>query len=94
MRPNYHPTQGMRVDNEGVVRFRQNRIVRVLLDTSKLDLNDIAGMGFPIEDRVQLAQLIGYSLGGFAELPYVTDAVYRRAVKEADKAKQRHRRKK
>lgn len=43
------------------------------------DLNELARMDFPQEDRVQLAQLIGYSLDGFAELPYVTDKDYARA---------------
>lgn len=37
-------------------------------------------MDFPQEDRVQLAQLIGYSQEGFGELSYVTNKDYARAV--------------
>lgn len=44
------------------------------------DLNELARMDFPQEDRVQLAQLIGYSQEGFGELSYVTNKDYARAV--------------
>lgn len=66
-------------DDDGVVRFRQNAIVRYLLDAGHLDLNDIALRRFDDEDRAQLAQLIGYSLSGFSELSYVSDELYEQA---------------
>ncbi len=66
-----HPQQPMVVDKEGTVRFRGNAIVRTLLDTGKLNLNDLASMPFSQEDHIQLAQLIGYSVDGFGELSYV-----------------------
>lgn len=36
-------------------------------------LNELAMMDFPAEDRMQLAQLIGYSVHGYAELNYVQE---------------------
>lgn len=60
----------------GIKRFRVNKIVEDLLDFSSLHgfgLNEIATKDYSRADRVQLAQLIGYSLSGFGELPYVTD---------------------
>jgi biotin synthase-related radical SAM superfamily protein len=66
-------------DDNGVLRFRQNAIVRYLLDAGHIDLNDIALRRFDDEDRAQLAQLIGYSLSGFSELSYVNDETYEQA---------------
>jgi hypothetical protein len=69
-------------DDKGVIRFRENAIVRHILDVASehgANLNDIACRPFSTEDREQLAQLIGYSIGGYAELPYVRDETYARA---------------
>lgn len=71
-----HPTQPIYLDDKGVGRFKPNRIVRTLLDTGKLDLNDLGCMEFSREDREQFAQLIGYSVTGFGELSYTSDEVY------------------
>lgn len=71
-----HPMQPLVIDNEGVVRFQKNEIVRFLLDWATeqgVDLNTLAGMHFSQADRTQFAQLIGMSLCGFHELPYVSD---------------------
>ena len=76
-----HPIQPL-VNVEGIVRFKQNKIVRVLLDTGKLNLNDLAVMPFDGEDWEQFAQLIGYSLSGFSDLSYVTDETYTEAAKQ------------
>lgn len=85
-----HPTQPLAADNGGIVRFKENQIVRKLLDRSreglKTDLNDIACMEFSQEDRQQFAQLIGYSLSGYGELPYVDDAAYHVASELAESA--------
>ncbi len=73
-----HPMQPLVRDEHGKVRFKANAIVRALLEAGregrKLDLNDIACMDFTQDDRVQFAQLIGYSLSGFHELSDVPDA--------------------
>lgn len=57
-------------------RFVPNRIVQHLLDNGGIDLNDIAMLSFTNEERMQFAQLIGYSLGGYSELSYVSDESY------------------
>lgn len=75
-----HPMQPLGMDDNDTLRFKGNAIVNTLLDTGKLDMNDIAGMPFSKEDRVQFAQLIGYSLCGFGELQsYVSDDDYNQA---------------
>lgn len=70
-------------DERGVLRFRENAIVRYLLDraTTKgiTDLNRIAMRGFSQEDQEQFAQLIGYSIAGYHELSYVSDESAARA---------------
>jgi hypothetical protein len=71
--------------HDGVARFKANRIVALLLDTGKLNLNDLARMEFSDEDRMQLAQLIGYSVSGYGELSYVSDASYAKAQRQARK---------
>jgi hypothetical protein len=60
---------------DGVSRFKANAIVQHLLDTHPTsDMNALACMNFTDEDRMQFAQLIGYSLVGYSELSYVSDA--------------------
>lgn len=80
-----HPVQDLHLDETGVVRFRENKIVDDLLEFATprgFDLNHIARSNYSRHDQVQFAQLIGYSLGGFSELQrYVTDEDY--AVAEA-----------
>jgi hypothetical protein len=74
------PIQPLYKDEGGVLRFKPNRIVRALLDSSVLDMSKLAMMDFTNEERGQFAQLIGYSLSGFAELSYVSDETYETAA--------------
>lgn len=74
-----HPIQPLRTDDKGVIRFQENKIVRDLLDYSQargFGLNEIATRDYDREDRMQLAQLIGYSHSGAGSLSIVTDEVY------------------
>lgn len=68
-----HPMQPIYRDKHGVVRFKENKLVAFLLDAGPFDMNQIAMMNFSDEDREQFAQLIGYSVSGFGELPYAHD---------------------
>lgn len=78
--PDY-PMQPLYRDPDGTVRFQTNAIVRFLLDAGPFDLNMLAKVPFSDEDRAQFAQLIGYSVSGWGELSYVSDAAYDEAVK-------------
>jgi hypothetical protein len=80
---NRQPDQPLVRDEHGTVRFRENAIVRHLLDAGGTDLNRLALLPFSQEDREQFAQLIGYSVCGFGELPYVSDEAYARAQRAA-----------
>lgn len=71
-----HPIQPLQLDGKGVLRFKENAIVRHMLDKGGFDLNYLAAQDFSVEDREQFAQLIGYSLSGYSELGYVTDSTY------------------
>lgn len=75
-----HPVQPLVRDDRGITRFKENKIVRYLLDNGPFTMNDIALLGAPREDHVQFAQLIGYSLSGFGDLSYVKDKDYERAA--------------
>jgi hypothetical protein len=96
-----HPMQPVVKDAHGVLRFRENAIVRYIVDHAadvvhpgaraidpdtgrpyhqgRLDLNKIAMLDFPQEDREQFAQLMGYSVAGYHELSYVSDESAARA---------------
>jgi len=76
------PIQPIKVDqlDHNRARFQENKIVRYLLDQGPFDLNILARMDFSNEDREQFAQLIGYSLSGFAELSYVSDETLQAAT--------------
>lgn len=75
-----HPMQPIALDKDGVARFKSNAIVEWLFDAGKLDLNEIACMDFSKQDRMQIAQLLGYSVSGFGDLSYAK----KRVVSKAD----------
>lgn len=78
-----HPTQPL-IYVDGILRFKENRIVSFLLEFARskgVGLNEISMMPFSVEDRQQLAQLIGYSMSGYCELSYVDEAAAIRASK-------------
>lgn len=79
-----HPIQPLQLDDKGVLRFKENKIVCHLLDNGGIDMNDLARKDFSREDREQFAQLIGYRLSGYADLGYVTDATYAAAQAVGD----------
>lgn len=72
------------VEVDGKKRFKENKIVRFLLDDGGIDMNQIARMSFDQDDREQFAQLIGYSLCGFAELGYVRNVTYEAAERMSE----------
>ena len=63
-----NPHQPLVYDKCRILRYKENSIVRHLLDNGEIDLNDIARMNFSIDDRIQFAQLIGYSWDGLRDL--------------------------
>lgn len=77
-----HPMQPILLDPAGCLRFKKNSAVEYLAEGR---LNEIASRGYSDEDMTQLAQLIGYSVGGFGDLSYVSDADYERAMLAAHK---------
>ena len=77
-----HPLQPVVMDEHGVIRFKPNKIVEHLLRNGKINLNEIALLGFDAEDLQQLAQLIGYSLDGYSDLSYVDDAAWAAAEQQ------------
>lgn len=78
------PMQSVILDNNGTARFKKNKIVEYLLDNGGIDLNQIAMRNFSDEDRMQFAQLIGYSVSGYGDLSYVSDASYDEAHEVAE----------
>jgi len=82
-----HPIQPLEMVN-GVLRFKQNKIVRHLLDHGGLTMNDLAIVDFPRDDLQHFAQLIGYSHSGYCSLSYATDRVYETAMKRYEARKE------
>lgn len=82
-----NPMQPFIKDAHGRTRFKANAIVDKLYEFAKqhgYGMNEIACDEFSNDDRMQFAQLIGYSLGGYGELSYVTDDAYKAAQMAAD----------
>lgn len=77
------PLQPVYRDEHGTIRFKENAIVRYLLDNGGIDMNKLAVLRFPQADREQFASLIGYSLSGFSELDYVSDESFGTAERMA-----------
>lgn len=71
--PNLHPMQPLEI-HDGVARFRRNQIVLKILDAADTvtDLNDISintqRGRYSVEDFIQLNELLGYSVSGFADI--------------------------
>lgn len=63
-----HPMQPVVIDEDGIARFKDNKIVRYLLDAGPHDLNRLAIIPFDTDDWNQFYQLIGYSVSGFGDL--------------------------
>lgn len=61
-----HPIQPIVIDEYGTARFKANAIIVYLLDHGSIDDNAIRRLPFSDEDRVQLAQLLGYSMNGYS----------------------------
>lgn len=74
-----HPVQPLELDSHGVLRFKENAIVRHLLDNGGIGLNALARLDFTQDDREQFNQLIGYSLSGYGSLGFVSDETYETA---------------
>lgn len=89
-----HAMQQIVYAKDGVIRFRENKIVRTLLDIGPLDMNKLAMLEFSDDDREQFAQLIGYSVSGFGDLSYAAKKVVAEADEIAERMyKKRHRKK-
>ena len=77
-----HPMQPVVIfkeSDERIARFQQNKIIRWLCDSGKLDLNEIASMPFDEDDFMQIAMLLGYSVSGFGDLSYADPEFVARA---------------
>lgn len=75
-------------DAQGIIRFKENKLVRALLDESQrrgFGLNELAMKPFSQADWEQFNQLIGYSLCGYHELSFVSDESCAEATAAAKK---------
>ena len=77
-----HPDQPLYKDEDGKLRFKQNDIVRYLLDAGGIDFYQLALIPFSSEDRKQFYQLIGCSWGRFQEGGFVSLEEYTKVVSE------------
>ena len=88
------PLQPLYFDEHEVIRFKENKIVRHLLDAGNIDLNQL-GITFAEKrykkDWEQFYQLIGYSVYGYSELNKVSDKQWSRVWKKLKKLKQKNR---
>ena len=81
-----HPMQRVKFDDKGVIRFQENKIITDLFEQGALDLNKIAmNPAYDVDDRMQLAQLLGYSVSGYGDLSYASRRSIRKADKRAEK---------
>lgn len=76
-----HPIQPIVEDSEGVLRFKENKLVTYLLDRGAVDLNQLGTIAASNEDWEQLYQLTGISVSGFGSRSQVSDEAYNAAVK-------------
>lgn len=82
-RPQKFPNQPVVVDERGTERYKTNEVVRYLLDEGPFDMNHLARIPFPLEDRQQFAQMIGYSTDGYDTLSYSPASIAAEAAERA-----------
>lgn len=65
------------IDEHGVQRFKANSLIRWLVDSKRIDLNDIAlhfatskNAPFTKRDYAEFNMMLGYSVCGFADLSF------------------------
>ncbi len=61
---------------DGCIRFLANRMVNDLYEFARprgMGLNEMAAGDYTADERMQFAQLIGYSVSGYGGLSYVSD---------------------
>ena len=85
-----HPMQPLEQDKDGIIRFKENRLIRFLLDSHpNQNLNSLSIRDQQGEcnkgDYTQLMQLIGYSVSGYGGLSTSPKKIVRKADKLADK---------
>lgn len=87
---NKHPNQPLVYAKDGCMRFKQNDIVRKLLDFAAdhgYSINEIYQEFLPshADDYKQLLQLLGYSIGGYCDISMIPEKQKKRAEKKAEK---------
>ncbi len=85
-----NPIQPIETDSHGTHRFKENCIVRKLLDEGGIDLNQISMWDVSQDDKEQFAQLLGYSCSGYSSLSFASDEVCevaRKMVEEGESEK-------
>lgn len=83
-----HPMQPVVIAGDGCARFKENKIVRDLLELAikhGMDLNQICIKGYDPDDYAQLMELIGYSVSGYGDLDRSRRDHVRRADRDAEK---------
>jgi len=77
-------------DENGVFRFKENALVRWLMDGGKISLNDMAvafqNGHFKLDEYMEFYQGLGYSLSGFLEIGAFDKEVRRRFRKHSEKS--------
>jgi hypothetical protein len=71
--PKTQPMQPIYLDDDGTPRFKNNAMIRKLLDEKFFSLEDVAAIweNVPVEDVEQFWQLLGYSISGYSDLSFV-----------------------
>lgn len=83
-----HPMQPVVIAADGCARFKENKIVRDLLELASkhgMDLNQICIKGYEPDDYAQLMELIGYSVSGYGDLDQSRRDHVRRADRDAER---------
>jgi len=78
---NKHPMQPIFLDEQGVARFKENPIIRFLLNEAHANISHVVNSGFSQEDIDQFTQLLGCSVCAFGDYGFAS----KKAVKKADK---------
>ncbi|WP_250518569.1 hypothetical protein [Caballeronia sp. ATUFL_M1_KS5A] len=88
MNTNEHkqPMQEVYINEHGESRFRKNAIVEYLLLNGSIRWDQIMMMDFPLADREQVAQQMGYSVMSYGDLHWISDETYQAAYRAATQA--------
>ena len=80
-------------DSHGVARFRENDVIRWLVDVKGVNLNEVSRVAqteeFDRYDVAQFWQMLGYSVSGYGDISFIPKSVVEKADSKVEEMRKK-----